>query len=484
MSGMGDTAHDLPLVIQGGMGVGVSHWRLARAVSRTGQLGVVSGTALDELFARRLQDGDPGGHLRRALAHFPHAALAARLYDTYFIAGGKSASASYRTRPLQRLPLDHEFQAICVVANFVEVWLAREGHTHPVGINYLEKIQLPHLPSMYGAMLAGVDYVLMGAGIPLKVPGALDLLAAHERASYPIAVTGASTESHWSATFDPRDIVSGNLPPLRRPRFLGIVSSATLATTLVKRANGRVDGFIVESPTAGGHNAPPRGRRQFDAEGQPIYGDRDHVDLAVLRDIGRPFWLAGGYGSPEGLHAALSHGATGIQVGTAFAFCDESGLRDREREGVIAAVGAGHVPVFTDPLASPTGFPFKVVQLDGTVSDADVYARRPRICDLGYLREPFLQGDGTVGFRCAAEPESLYVAKGGDANDTVGRKCICNALVSSGGHPQVRASRHVEPGIVTAGDALTQLGRFMPAGATSYTAADVVRTLLHGGATG
>jgi len=49
---------NLPKIIQGGMGAGVSDWRLARAVSRTGQLGVVSGVALDQIFARRLQDGD------------------------------------------------------------------------------------------------------------------------------------------------------------------------------------------------------------------------------------------------------------------------------------------------------------------------------------------------------------------------------------------------------------------------------------------
>ena len=44
-----------PTIIQGGMGVAVSGWRLAHAVSSLGQLGVVSGTALDQVFARRLQ---------------------------------------------------------------------------------------------------------------------------------------------------------------------------------------------------------------------------------------------------------------------------------------------------------------------------------------------------------------------------------------------------------------------------------------------
>ena len=80
----------LPRIIQGGMGVGISNWRLARAVSRLGQLGVVSGTALDQILARRLQDGDPGGWMRRGLARFPAPELAARVWDTYYRAGGKS----------------------------------------------------------------------------------------------------------------------------------------------------------------------------------------------------------------------------------------------------------------------------------------------------------------------------------------------------------------------------------------------------------
>ena len=63
----------------GRQGVGVSGWPLARAVARTGQLGVVSGVALDATLARRLQLGDPGGHLRRALAHFPVPAAAERI---------------------------------------------------------------------------------------------------------------------------------------------------------------------------------------------------------------------------------------------------------------------------------------------------------------------------------------------------------------------------------------------------------------------
>ena len=72
----------LPTIIQGGMGVGVSNWRLARAVSWLGQLGVVSGTVLDQVFARRLQDGDPGGHMRHALDHFPFPEMAERIWKS------------------------------------------------------------------------------------------------------------------------------------------------------------------------------------------------------------------------------------------------------------------------------------------------------------------------------------------------------------------------------------------------------------------
>jgi Holliday junction resolvase RusA-like endonuclease len=79
----------LPPIIQGGMGVGVSGWRLARAVSMAGQLGVVSGTALDLLLTRQLQLGDPGGHLRRALGAFPIPGAATRILEKFFIAGGK-----------------------------------------------------------------------------------------------------------------------------------------------------------------------------------------------------------------------------------------------------------------------------------------------------------------------------------------------------------------------------------------------------------
>jgi nitronate monooxygenase len=467
-----------PAIIQGGMGVGISSWRLARAVSQLGQLGVVSGTALDQLLVRRLQDGDPGGHMRRALDMFPVGRVAAAVRDRYFIPGGKAAGQSYRRVPMAALNGPPELQVLTVVANFAEVVLARDGHAQPVGINYLEKIQIPHLPSLYGAMLAGVGVVIMGAGIPTRIPGVLDRFARHEPVTYPLHVAGLEAGDEPPAVrFDPADVGVPRRTPLDRPSFVPIVSSHVLAKTLARKSNGRVDGFVIEGPTAGGHNAPPRGAPPLSSTGEPVYGERDRVDLAAIRELALPFWLAGGYGSAERLKEARAAGAAGIQVGTAFSLCAESGLHPTYRLALIRRALDGSARVFTDPFASPTGFPFKIAELDGTLSDPSVYARRPRICDLGYLREAFCSGGG-VDFRCPSEPVSLYVSKGGDVEDTRNRKCMCNALIANVGHAQVRAGRYAEPPLITAGDDLVHIRRFIRPGRTDYTAADVVTTLL------
>ena len=467
-----------PLIIQGGMGVGVSGWPLARAVSALGQLGGVSGTALAVVLARRLQLGDPGGEMRHALAQFPFPGMVTRILLDYFIPGGKSASVPFKLTPMPTLRSRRSLVELTVVANFVEVFLAKEGHQGPVGINYLEKIQLPTLPSLYGAMLADVDFILMGAGIPRAVPGALDLLARGQSASLPVDVEGALPNEKHAAIFDPKNFCSGPPPELKRPFFLGIIASATLALTLAKKASGRVDGFIVEGATAGGHNAPPRGPLQLSPEGEPIYGPRDVAELDKIRALGLPFWLAGGFGRPGKLAEALSLGATGTQVGTPFAFCEESGIQPEIKRQAIALSRLGQARVFTDPVASPTGFPFKVAQLPDTLSDAAHYQARSRLCDLGYLRHLYRKPDGDIGYRCPAEPIENYLHKGGTTEETLGRKCICNALSATVGLSQVCADGLDELPLVTTGDDFSLLAQFLRPGCDSFSAADVLHQLL------
>ena len=467
-----------PLIIQGGMGAGVSGWLLARAVSRLGQLGVVSGTALDAILARRLQGGDPDGSLRRALAHFPASAAASRVLEAYFVPGGKPPEQPFRAVPLFTASPTISQQELAVIAGFVEVWLAKEGHTGLVGINFLEKIQLPLLPTLYGALLAGVDYVLVGAGIPREIPGVLDQLAWHEPVSIRLHVEGTSTDDEYRLHFDPRLVLSSELPPLRRPKFLAIIASSTLALALAKKATGRVDGFVIEGPTAGGHNAPPRGEPQLNARGEPVYGEKDIVDLEKIRELGLPFWLAGSYGHPERFRAARTAGAAGVQVGTAFAFCEESGLAPELKAAVLERVRCGQADIFTDPLASASGFPFKVVTVERTLSEVEVYAHRPRLCDLGYLRHVYKRPDGSLGYRCPAEPVELYVKKGGAAEETIGRKCLCNGLLATIGLAQRQRTGYLEPPLVTAGDEVKHLAYFLRDGKTSYTAREVLRYLL------
>jgi NAD(P)H-dependent flavin oxidoreductase YrpB (nitropropane dioxygenase family) len=203
-----------------------------------------------------------------------------------------------------------------------------------------------------------------------------------------------------------------------------------------------------------------------------VYGDRDIVDLATMREIGLPFWLAGGVGSPDGLARAQSAGAVGIQVGTLFAYCDESGVAAHHRTRVLQAVAAGEATVYTDPRASPTGYPFKVVELPG---DRERAAQRTRICDLGYLRTAVRGAAGRIDYRCPAEPVSSYVAKGGDVADTEGRRCLCNGLTANIGQPQVRDGGEEMP-LLTSGDDLLSLSRFLR-GAQRYSAKDVIAYL-------
>lgn len=461
----------LPTIIQGGMGIGVSNWRLARAVALTGQLGVISGTCADTLMIRRLQDGDLGGHVRRAIAKFPVPAIGAEVIKKYFRPEGRNGEP-YKLLPMYQRVTSAAREAVTALGAFVEVTLAKEGHRGMVGINLLTKIQLPNMASILGAMLARVDYILMGAGIPREIPSVISRFVNLETAEMKLDFSPRAE----TLTLNPREVLQGYEPNLQAPMFLPIVSSVTLADMLLRKA-GQIDGFVVETPRAGGHNAPPRGAGRAKPGEIVQYGPRDEVELSEMKALGKPFWMAGSYDSPEKLSEALAGGANGIQVGTLFSISDESGVTSELKRDVIARSQNGTVEVTTDFVASPTGFPFKVAELGYTLSAKEVYEARPRKCDLGYLRTAYEKENGSIGFRCPAEPTEDYLKKGGALVETEGKKCLCNALFATVGHGQLQGEYTEQP-LLTSGDALMRLKEFLPVDADHYSAEQVVDYLM------
>ena len=504
-------------LIQGGMGVYVSNWRLARAVAMEQPgttAGTVSGTALDIVYVRLLQLGDPGGHVRRALTAFDAqfgVLIGQKIIDHYFILGGKAPAAHFKNAPkhMARLPngsdilpallqpgvpvaltMEPETVELLIAAGFAEVWLARQGHSGKVFINFLHKVELPLIYTMYGAMLAGVDGVIVGAGNPEGLPAICSRLAQHSAVTSEISVLYRESGENFHLSFDPRQVAEGRLAqiPLPRPAFLAIVSLENLVQALAHSQTEAPDGFIIEHHTAGGHNAGPQGPLKKDEKGQPIYGPEDEPDLQAIRQFGLPFWLAGGYGSREKLAQALAAGATGVQVGSVFALAEESGMKSSYRSAILEELKNemdDSKLVFTT-LFSPTGFPFKVVQLDDTLADQAVYANRKRVCDIGLLQvrgltKPAEDGTRRLFQRCPAAPLDDFVSKRGLPLNTTDRRCLCNGLLACAGLGQAglqNGKQMEEPAIVTLGNHLDGVRRLSRNGQSPYWARDVVNDIL------
>ena len=501
-------------LIQGGMGVYVSNWRLAQAVAveRPGiTAGTVSGTALDVVHVRLLQLGDPGGYLRRALGAFDArfgVEIGRKIIERYFIEGGKTPTERFKYGPTQTvrsqdgsrifslaagqaapvtLVVEDELVELLIATAFAEVWLAKQGHNGCIFINFLNKVELPLLYCMYGAMLAGVDGVVVGAGNPEGLPAACTRLAQHQFVTGELPVLYRESGESFQLHFDPRRIASGKLAqaPLKRPAFLAIVSLENLANALAHSPTQPPDGFIIEHHTAGGHNAPPQGPLKKDALGQPVYSQLDEPDLAAIRAEGLPFWLAGGYGNREKLQAALSLGAAGVQVGSAFALAQESGMNPVHRSAIFQALrrGISDADLVRTTLFSPTGFPFKVAQLNGTLSDETVYAGRRRVCDLGFLQQrglgkPDAEGNRRLFQRCPAAPLDDFVNKRGLPMNAEDKRCLCNGLLAGVGLGQVNPQSGEEPAIVTLGNHLGGIRRLSRQGQSVYWAKDVVEDIL------
>jgi nitronate monooxygenase len=504
-------------LIQGGMGVYVSNRRLAKAVAQ-GKPGVtagtISGTGLDVVYVRLLQLGDPGGHVTRALTAFDSkfgCSIGQKIINRYFIEGGKAPGSKFKFSPMQVVHTGNEGDSIPAVSlpdvpiplninpetielviatAFAEVWLAKDGHQGNIFINLMKKVELPLIFAMYGAMLAGVDAIVVGAGNPDGLAAICSQLANHSSVTFDLPVLYREAGETFQCLFDPHLVADNKLTsaPMNRPAFLAIVSQENLVKALAQSVSEIPDGFIIEHHTAGGHNAGPQGPLKTDRLGQPQYSEMDEPDFKAIRDVGIPFWLAGGYGSREKLTQALQAGAVGVQVGSTFALAEESGMKPAYRTAILNKIKnlTGDSALVLTTLFSPTGFPFKVVQLEGTLSDPEVYSRRTRVCDIGLLQQRGINKSAEDGSRrlfqrCSAAPIEEFIKKRGLPHNADDKRCLCNGLLATVGLGQaVKTNGELfeEPAIVTLGNHLDGIRRLSRQGQTTYWVRDVLTDIL------
>lgn len=311
-------------IIQGGMGVGVSLFPLASAVAREGGLGIVSSAALDRLVSKR----------------------------------NGSTLNSYE-------------------AAYEEVSRAKSAGGF-AGINIMCALVRDYEDSVRGALDAGADAIISGAGLPLGLP----------------------------AIQAPKDTA-----------LIPIVSSARALELICKKwekAGYRPDAIVLEGPLAGGHlGFKPE---QIDLESNVLENLLPPVKEMAMKYGDFPVIVAGGIYTHQDIMRFLSMGADGIQMGTRFLATEESSASAPYKEAVLKA-NEEDVFVAYRP-GSPCGLPFRVIKQSPMFVSALARLRTPK-CDKGYV----LLKDGEGKFtKCPAKEdnESFF--------------CICNGLLSSAGY--------------------------------------------------
>ena len=440
-----------PIIVLGGMGVDISSKYLAGAVAKAGEFATLSETGGATRIARVLQDGDLGGHVRTSLASFPNQAMVSYAFDKFYREAGRlervRGKLGKHYRPVPKYVLENRIdlaagvplvEMLTVLDAFEQVVTARrlaQGNGF-IGMNGLGKIPLPMPAALYGAMLGGADYTARGAGVKADIPAVIDTLYAGNRVDYPIAVDYAPEGSRWQQAtigFDPAPYGGS---PASKPEFWAIAGTVAGAQHYVDNGAAAI---VYERRIAGGHNMP-------DSIPEDPYED--------FLQLGVPVIMAGGAASEYGNVAQLD--GAGVQIGSLFAASQESGLSSLERGKVVMSALLGRLQVRSDKGVSPTGYPFEVAEVEGTLSDPEVYKGRERVCDISVLRTPYATPDDELDWRCPADDigKMSNRFRGPFARKKIGEAaCLCNGLFASAGMPQRDLSTGVkEPSIVTLGE--------------------------------
>lgn len=311
-------------IIQGGMGVGVSLYPLASAVAREGGLGIVSSAALDRLVSKR-----NGKRLNTYEAAYEEVSLA------------KSSGGS-------------------------------------AGINIMGALVRDYEDSVRGAIDAGADAIISGAGLPLSLPA---------------------------------------IKPPGDTALIPIVSSARALELICKkweRLSYRPDAVVLEGPLAGGHLGFKMD--QIDLESNLLENLLPPVKEIAIKYGNFPVIVAGGIYTYEDILRFLQLGADGVQMGTRFLATEESSATEEYKQAVVNA--RQEDIIVADEPGSPCGMPFRVIRQSPMYVSTLKKLRVPK-CDKGYVLLKDQDGKFT---RCAAK----------ESNER--HFCICNGLLSSAGY--------------------------------------------------
>jgi nitronate monooxygenase len=334
-------------IVQGGMGIGVSLSPLAGAVAREGGVGIISSAALDRLVSKQK---------------------------------GKKVT-SYE-------------------AAFEEVSQAKASGGF-AGINIMVALVRDYEDSVKGALDAGADFIISGAGLPLGLPA---------------------------------------IQPPKDTALIPIISSARAFELICKkwgRLGYRPDAVVLEGPLAGGHLGFKID--QIDLESNKLENLLPPVmDLAIkYGDI--PVIVAGGIYTHADIERFLKMGASGVQMGTRFLATEESTASEEYKRAVVAAKEEDII-IAIDP-GSPCGLPFRVIKQSPAYVSAMKRLRPPK-CDKGYVLLKDEEGKFT---RCLAKMSNEH------------HFCICNGLLSSAGY-----NRDKEEPLFTVGTTACKVEKILP----------------------
>jgi len=424
--------NEFPPFFQGGMGAGVSRWWLARMVAILGGVGTLSSAALRSLIIEAVRNGDE--KVIAMAKTFPFPQHIAELLA--FAPGGKMHKS---IGPMDQAgPKGERARRLSTIASFTEVSLAKEGHRGKMAENVMWKIPQTVLPTIYGAMLAGIDLLACGAGVPMEL-AEIVLKIRRGESLYYAALYGTGT----SAELQVIDGTAEFLERFERPKLAVILSNFAFCGKIKENwwKNHRMvpDFIVIEGYEAGGHNAPPRNKREHTEEEDGV-----ETYFNKVLALGIPVIVAGAFkygGNRKDLRYWRRKGAYGIQVGSRFALCEESPFLPKVKKRIIANNRRGRTKIVTSK-RSPTGYPWKEVQLNGTLSSMSVYNKRKRRCLYGYLRKGhkvMVNGKEIEVLTCPAMPVETYIRLHPEKTraeclaECAGVICLCEALPSNVG---------------------------------------------------